>query len=34
MNHTNEWMGGGVWMWVVLGLLVVVAVVFKKLSRK
>jgi hypothetical protein len=34
MNNGFGWMGGGVWMWAVLGVLVVVVVVAKSLSRK
>ena len=34
MNDAYGWMGGGVWMWAVLGVLVVVVVVVKSLSRK
>jgi hypothetical protein len=34
MNNGFGWMGGGVWMWAVLGVLVVVAVVVKSLIRK
>mgnify|MGYP000343441249 CR=1 FL=1 len=24
MNHTGEWMGGGMWLWAVIGVLAVV----------
>jgi hypothetical protein len=34
MDHAYGWMGGGIWMWAVLGVLVVVVVVIKSLSRK
>ena len=40
MNHTNGWMngwtGGGMWIWTVIGVLVVVllVVVITKLSKK
>ena len=38
MNHTDGWMGGLVggqmWIWVVLAVLVVIVVVFKSLTRK
>jgi len=40
MNHTNGWMsgwaGGGVWLWAVIGVAVVVllAVAIGKLSKK
>ena len=36
MNHTNGWMGGGMWVWTVIGILVVVllVVVISKLSKK
>jgi len=40
MNHTNGWMGGamggGTWIWAVIGVLVVVllVVVISKLSKK
>jgi hypothetical protein len=34
MNHDFGWMGGGLWMWAVLGILVVVVVVTKHLIRK
>jgi hypothetical protein len=34
MNDAYGWMGGGIWMWAVLGVLVVVVVVVKSLSRK
>lgn len=34
MNHTDGWMGGGMLMWAVLAILVVVAVVIKSLTRK
>jgi hypothetical protein len=36
MNHTDGWMGGGMWIWTVIGVLVVVllAVVINKLSKK
>ena len=36
MNYTNGWMGGGMWFWTVIGVLVVVllVVVITKLSNK
>ena len=36
MNHTNGWMGGGVWLWTVIGVLVVVllVVLINKVSKK
>ena len=36
MNYTNGWMGGGMWIWTVIGVLVVVllVVVITKLSNK
>lgn len=36
MNYSNGWMGGGMWMWMVIGVLVVVllVVLINKLSRK
>jgi uncharacterized membrane protein len=36
MNHTDGWMGGGMWIWTVIGVLVVVllVVVINKLSKK
>jgi len=40
MNHTNEWMsgwmGGGMWLWTVIGVAVVVllVVVISKMSKK
>jgi hypothetical protein len=37
MNHTEGWMsGGGIWIWTVIGVLVVVllVVVISKLSKK
>jgi hypothetical protein len=34
MNQNFAWMGGGLWMWTALGVLVVVVVVFRALSRK
>ena len=36
MNHTDGWMGGGMWIWTVIGVLVVVllVVVINKQSRK
>jgi hypothetical protein len=36
MNHTDEWMGGGMWIWTVIGVAVVVllVVVINKLSKK
>lgn len=36
MNYGNGWMGGGMWMWMVIGVLVVVllVVLINKLSRK
>ena len=34
MSQTDVWMGGGVLMWALLGVLVVLAVVIKKITRK
>ena len=36
MNHADGWMGGGMWIWPVIGVVVVVllVVVISKLSRK
>ena len=36
MNYTNGWMGGGMWIWTVISILVVVllVVVITKLSNK
>ena len=36
MNHTNGWLGGGMWVWTVIGVLVVVLLVvaITKLSNK
>ena len=36
MNHTDGWMGGGMWIWTVIGVLVVVllVVVINKMSKK
>ncbi len=36
MNHTDGWMGGGMWIWTVIGVLVVVllVVVINNLSKK
>ncbi len=36
MNHAYGWMGGGMWVWTVIGVLVVVLLVFamNKLSKK
>jgi uncharacterized membrane protein len=36
MNHTGGWMGGGMWLWTVIGVLVVVLLVVMiiKVSRK
>jgi len=36
MNHTNGWMGGGMWLWTVIAVVVVVLLVFviSKLSKK
>jgi hypothetical protein len=34
MNQAYGWMSGGTLMWAVLGILVVVVVVIKSLSRK
>lgn len=34
MNQTVGWMGGQLWIWVALAVLVVFVVVFKKLLRK
>jgi hypothetical protein len=35
-NYTNEWMGGEMWLWTLIGILVVVllAVVITMLSNK
>lgn len=36
MNYTDGWMGGGMWVWTAVGILVVVllAVVINKLTKK
>ena len=36
MNYTDGWMGGGMWIWTVIGVLAVVllVVVISKLSKK
>ena len=36
MNHTFGWMGGGMWIWTVIGVLAVVllVIVISKLSKK
>ncbi len=36
MNHTYSWMGGGMWLWTVIGVLVVVLLVFaiSRMSKK
>jgi len=34
MEHAYGWMSGGMGMWAILGVLVVVVVVIKSLSRK
>ena len=36
MNHTNGWMGGSMWIWAVLGTLLVVLLVvaINKVSKK
>jgi hypothetical protein len=34
MNQAYGWMGGGMLMWAALGVLVVIVVVIKHLSRK
>lgn len=34
MNNSYEWMGAGTLMWALLAVLVVAAVVIRKLSRK
>jgi len=36
MNHAGGWMGGGMWIWTVIGVLVVVllVVVINKLLKK
>ena len=36
MNHTYGWMGGGIWIWTVIAVLVVVllVVVINKVSNK
>ena len=36
MNQTDGWMGGGMWIWTVIGVVVVVllVVVINKLSKK
>lgn len=36
MNHTDGWMGGGMWIWTVIGVLVVIllVVMINRLSRK
>jgi hypothetical protein len=34
MEQAYGWMGGGTWMWAALGVLVVVVVVIKSMTRK
>jgi hypothetical protein len=36
MNNTNGWMGGGMWIWTVVGVLaaVLLVVAISKLSKK
>ncbi len=36
MNHTYGWMGGGMWIWTAIGILLVVLLVvaINKLSKK
>lgn len=36
MNHANGWMSGGMWLWTVIGILVVVLLVvaISKMSKK
>lgn len=36
MNHMDGWMGGGMWIWTVIGVLLVVllVVVINRLTRK
>jgi len=36
MNHTDGWMGGGMWIWTVIGVLVValLVVVINNLSKE
>lgn len=34
MDRAYGWMGGGVWMWALLAVLVVIVVVVKSLTRK
>jgi hypothetical protein len=36
MNNTNGWMGGGMWLWTVIGVAVVIllGVVIGKMSKK
>jgi hypothetical protein len=34
MNHTYGWMGGQMWLWAVLAVLVVVVVLINSLFRK
>jgi hypothetical protein len=34
MNHSYRWMGGQMWIWVTLAVLVVLVVVFRNLFRK
>jgi hypothetical protein len=36
MNHSGGWMGGGMWLWTVIGVLlaVLLVVAIGKLSRK
>jgi hypothetical protein len=36
MNYADGWMGGGMWIWTVIGVLVVVllVIVISKLSKK
>jgi hypothetical protein len=36
MNHMNGWMGGGMWLWTIIGVLLVIFLVIaiSKISRK
>jgi uncharacterized membrane protein len=34
INNTYEWVGGQMWIWAVLAVLLVVAVLIKKLFRR
>jgi uncharacterized membrane protein len=36
MNHADGWMGGGMWIWTVIGVVVVVLLIvtINKLSKK